>query len=163
MITLRSAAKDDAPIIGPMGADLMRRHHAADPRRFILVEHPEAGYGRFLSSMVGASDSLVLVAEAANEIVGYVYADIESISWKDLRGPCGYIHDVYVRERSRGQGAGRLLMEAAIDWVRSKGMSQVVLYSKTGNAAAQRLFASLGFRDTMVEMTLDRRDAGDAR
>jgi predicted GNAT family acetyltransferase len=35
-------------------------------------------------------------------------------------------------------------------------MSQVVLWSKTRNHAAQRLFARLGFRDTMIEMTLDR-------
>jgi predicted GNAT family acetyltransferase len=32
----------------------------------------------------------------------------------------------------------------------------VVLWSKTRNDAAQRLFASLGFRPTMIEMTLDR-------
>jgi predicted GNAT family acetyltransferase len=34
-------------------------------------------------------------------------------------------------------------------------MSQTVLFSKSGNASAQRLFAKLGFRETMVEMTLD--------
>jgi hypothetical protein len=31
----------------------------------------------------------------------------------------------------------------------------IVLWSKSGNESAQRLFAQLGFRDTMVEMTLD--------
>ena len=46
-------------------------------------------------------------------------------------------------------------MRAAIAWIRSKGMTQVVLWSKPGNDGARRLFAGLGFRETMIEMTLD--------
>ena len=155
MINLRPAAKPDEAVLGRLGAALMRQHHASDPRRFILTERPEAGYGRFLVSQLANPDSLVLVAEVSDEIVGYVFADIEPTSWRDLRGPCGFIHDVYVREGMRRQGTGAELVQAAIAWVRSRGMSQVVLWSKSGNEAAQRLFARLGFRDTMVEMTLD--------
>jgi GNAT superfamily N-acetyltransferase len=146
----------DEAALGPLGAALMRQHHASDPRRFILTERPEAGYGRFLVSRIADPDSLVLVAEVADEVVGYLLADIESTSWRDLRGPCGFVHDVYVIERVRRQGTGGALLNAAIEWVRSKGMSQVVLWSKSGNERAQRLFARLGFRETMIEMTLDR-------
>jgi GNAT superfamily N-acetyltransferase len=156
LINIRPAAKSDEAALGPLGAALMRQHHASDPRRFILTDRPEAGYGRFLVSQLANPDSLVLVAERSDEIVGYVFADIEPTSWRDLRGPCGFIHDVYVHERERRQGTGRELARAAIAWVRSRGMSQVVLWSKSGNESAQRLFAKLGFRDTMVEMTLDR-------
>lgn len=136
----------------------MRQHHASDPRRFILVDRPEAGYGRFLVSQLSNPDMAVLVAEVSGEVVGYVLAAVEGTSWKDLRGPCGFIHDVYVDERVRRQGAGRELMRAAIAWARSKGRSQIVLWSKTKNESAQRLFASLDFRHTMIEMTLDHED-----
>jgi len=155
-IEIRPAAKADEPALGPMGAALMRQHHAADPRRFILTERPEAGYGRFLAARTDDPDSLVLVAVDAGEVVGYVLADIEPTSWRDLRGPCGFIHDVFVLEHARRRGAGLELVRAAIAWVQSKGMSQTVLWSKSGNEGAQRLFARLGFRDTMIEMTLDR-------
>jgi ribosomal protein S18 acetylase RimI-like enzyme len=154
-VQIRPAVTSDEAALGPLGAALMRQHHAADPRRFILTDRPEAGYGRFLASRAEDPDSLVLVAEVAGAVVGYVLADIESTSWRDLRGPCGFIHDIYVHERARRQGAGRELMRAALAWIRSKGMSQVVLWSKSGNERAQGLFAKLGFRDTMVEMTLD--------
>jgi GNAT superfamily N-acetyltransferase len=159
-IKIRPATQADEAALGPMGAALMRQHHAADPRRFILVDRPEAGYGRFLTSRLADPESLVMVAEHAGEVVGYVFADIEPTSWKDLRGPCGFIHDVYVQGPARRQGAGRELVRAAIEWVRSKGMSQVVLWSKSGNDSAQRLFAALGFRDTMVEMTWDQEASG---
>jgi ribosomal protein S18 acetylase RimI-like enzyme len=135
----------------------MRRHHEADPRRFLMTEHPEAGYGRFLVSQIEDHDCLVLVAET-DQVVGYVFASIEGTSWRDLRGPCGFVHDVYVEPSGRNQGVGAMLLRAAVEWIHSRGRSQVVLWTKTGNEAAQRLFTRVGFRKTMTEMTLD----GDA-
>ena len=65
------------------------------------------------------------------------------------------MQDIYVDEAARHEGAGRKLMSAAIAWIRSKGRSQVVLLTKDRNEHAQHLFTSLGFRPTMIEMTLD--------
>lgn len=155
LTVVRPATPSDQDALGRLGAALMRQHHAADARRFIAVEHPEAGYGRFLVSRLADHENVVLVAEDAGGIVGYVYADVEGTSWKDLRGPCGFVHDLYVDETARRRGAGRALMRAAIDWIRSQGRTQVVLLTKTRNEHAQRLFAALGFRPTMLEMTLD--------
>jgi len=159
MVTIRPARPSDRDALGRYGAALMRQHHAADPRRFLLTENPESGYGRFLVSQVDDADVCVRVAEEAGVVVGYVFASIEPLSWRDLRGPCGFVHDVYVDGGARRRGAGRALLEAAIEWIRSRGQTQVVLWSKSGNATAQRLFAANGFRPTMVEMTLDL-DAG---
>jgi len=155
MITIRPAVKTDEAALGRYGAALMRQHHAADPRRFILVDRPEAGYGRFLVSQLANPEYRVLVADQSGEVVGYVFAGIEPTSWRELRGPCGFVHDVYVDESARRRGAGGELMRAAIAWIHSRGMSQIVLLSKSGNDGAQRLFAALGFRRTMIEMTLD--------
>lgn len=156
MTTIRPATASDREALGRLGAALMRQHHASDPRRFILTARPEAGYGRFLVSQLPDPGSLVLVAERSGAVVGYVYAGIEGIRWMELRGPCGYVHDVYVDAHARHQGVGQALVRAAIEWIHAKGMSQVVLWSKSGNDAAQGLFAGFGFRATMIEMTLDR-------
>ena len=155
MISIRRATTADQQALGRYGGALMRQHHDADPRRFIQVEHPEAGYGRFLVSQLSNPESVVLVAERSGEVVGYVWADVEGISWKDLRGPCGFVHDIYVDEAARRLGAGRQLLHAAVDWIRSKGRSQVVLWTKTQNEHAKNLFTRLGFRATMTEMTFD--------
>jgi ribosomal protein S18 acetylase RimI-like enzyme len=139
----------------------MRQHHAADPRRFIQVESPEDGYGRFLISQLSNPNSLVVVAENSGTVVGYVFADVEPTNWMELRGPCGVVQDIYVDESARRLGAGRELMIAAIAWIRSKGRSQVVLMTKSRNEHAQHLFTRLGFRPTMIEMTLDQDTPGD--
>lgn len=161
MITLRPATTTDQEPLGRYGAALMRQHHAADPRRFIQVEHPEAGYGRFLVSQVSNPDSLVMVAENDGQVVGYIFAGLEPTDWMELRGPCGVVQDIYVDEAARHLGAGRALLKAAIEWIRSRGRTQVVLLTKTQNQHAQHLFAALGFRPTMIEMTLDQDPGGD--
>jgi len=155
MITVRPATKSDQELLGRFGGALMRQHHAADPRRFIQVEHPEAGYGRFLVAQGTNPNSLVMVAEHSGAVIGYVFASVESTNWMELRGPCGIVHDVYVDASARRLGAARELMSAAIVWIRSKGRSQVVLLTKSRNEHAQALFTALGFRPTMMEMTLD--------
>lgn len=163
MISIRPARASDQDALGRYGGALMRQHHAADERRFIQVEHPEAGYGRYLVSVLSDPETLVLVAEDEGAVVGYLYGDVEGTSWKDLRGPCGYVHDIYVAEPNRHHGAGQALMRAAIEWFRSKGRTQIVLYTKTRNEHAQHLFSGQGFRPTMIEMTLDTDASGEER
>jgi GNAT superfamily N-acetyltransferase len=51
--------------------------------------------------------------------------------------------------------AGRLLLEVALKFFRPSGAWRVVLSTAERNEAAQRLFASTGFRRTMIEMTLE--------
>jgi hypothetical protein len=43
----------------------------------------------------------------------------------------------------------------AIAWFTARGVRRVMLWSAQANADAQRLFRAVGFRPTMIEMTLD--------
>jgi len=156
-ITIRPANTADEPSLGRYGGALMRQHHAFDSRRFILSEHPEAGYGGFLVSQLENPEVVVLVAERDREVIGYAYAGLEPTSWKELRAACGFVHDVYVDPPAQGSGAGEQLVSAAIAWLEARGAPRVVLWTAVANAGAQRLFEKLGFRPTMVEMT---REAG---
>jgi ribosomal protein S18 acetylase RimI-like enzyme len=132
----------------------MRAHHAYDPERFMAPgTHPEHGYARFLGSQLDHADVAIFVAEAEGTVVGYVYAGIEPVSWKELRGACGYVHDLVVDEAHRSAGVGSALMEIALSWMRDRGLSQAVLWTAQPNEPAQHLFERLGFRRTMIEMT----------
>jgi len=161
-ITIRPATPGDGPALGRYGGALMRQHHEFDPLRFVRSENPEAGYGRFLVSQLGDPESVVLVAERAGVVIGYAYAGLEPMSWKDLRAACGYLHDVFVDSEARGAGAGEKLVRAAVARLESQGAPRVVLMSASRNEGAQRLFARLGFRNTMVEMTREA-DESDSR
>ena len=159
-VTIRPATAADEPALGRFGGALMRLHHHFDPQRFILTHRPEAGYGRFLVTELEDPESVVLVAEQEGEVVGYVFAGLEPMSWKELRAACGFVHDVYVDERARGAGAGAMLVRAAVEWLAAHGAPRVVLWSAASNDPARHLFERLGFRHTMVEMTLEIGAAG---
>ena len=46
-------------------------------------------------------------------------------------------------------------MAEAIAWLRSRGMPRAMLWTAEKNPGAQQLFTRLGFRRTMVEMTME--------
>jgi GNAT superfamily N-acetyltransferase len=160
---IRPATRSDLHTLGRLGATLMRAHYAFDPNRFLAPgDDPEGGYGWFLGTQLETADAVVLVAERDATIIGYVYAGLEPLSWKELRGPAGFIHDIVVDEAARRTGIARQLIAAAIDWLRAHGAPRVILWTAAQNSTAQRLFAAAGFRPTMMEMTLELEARGPA-
>lgn len=153
-VLIRRAQARDLSELGELGAALMRTHYAFDPLRF-LEPGDDNGYARFLGSQIEEDGSVVFVAERQRRIVGYVYAAIEPLSWKDLRDECGFIHDLLVADVARRAGIGEALLEEAIEWLREQGLPRVVLGTAAQNETARRLFDRRGFRPTMVEMTLE--------
>jgi ribosomal protein S18 acetylase RimI-like enzyme len=157
-VVIRPAEQRDLHELGRLGAMLVRAHHAFDQARFMAPgPSVEEGYARFLGTQLAESEVIVYVAERAGQVVGYVYAGMEPLSWKELRDPAGFIHDVVVDEHARGQGLATRLVEVAADWLESHGAPRVMLWTAEANPAAQRLFQRLGFHRTMIEMTRERK------
>jgi ribosomal protein S18 acetylase RimI-like enzyme len=151
---LRRADGRDLPALGRLGGSLVRLHHGFDRQRFMAPqENIDEGYGWFLGTQLAEPDVVVFVAEVDAQVVGYVYAGLEPMSWKELREPAGFIHDVVVEEAARGRGIATELVETASRWLLEHGAPRVMLWTASQNPAAQRLFKRLGFRSTMMEMT----------
>ena len=112
-----------------------------------------AGYASFMSTQLEDPDIAVLVADDNGNVIGYAFAAVEGYDYMVLRGPAGVLHDLIVDPAHRGRGIGRLLIDATLAFFRSRGVPRVVLSTAEQNEAAQRLFASMGFRRTMIEMT----------
>jgi GNAT superfamily N-acetyltransferase len=157
-LVIRRAEARDLPALGRLGAALMRTHYAFDSRRFLSPgsgDEAERGYADFLGSQLDEPDAVIFVAERDGAVVGYAYAAVEPLSWKDLRDEAGFVHDLLVDDAARGAGIGRQLLDAAIAWLRDRGMPRVVLGTAAQNDGARRLFERRGFRQTMIEMTLE--------
>ena len=160
-VIIRPAAAADLPAVGLLGALLVRLHHDFDPARFIPASPGvEKGYARFLASQLVEPSVVLLVADRGGEAVGYSYASVEGTDYMALRGPAGMLHDIVVDPAHRGQGVGRLLLDATLTELRARGAPRVVLSTAERNEAAQRLFARAGFRRTMIEMTRELKGAG---
>ena len=157
--TIRRATLADMPSVGRLGALLVRLHHEFDAQRFIAATpRTEHGYASYLGSQLDNPDIVILVAVRDEAVLGYTYAGIEGFDYMSLRGPAGIVYDIVVDPEQRGQGIGRLLLDATLAALKERGAPRVVLSTAERNEPAQRLFARAGFRRTMIEMTRELSD-----
>jgi ribosomal protein S18 acetylase RimI-like enzyme len=152
--TIRPAAAMDLPVIGRLGALLVQTHHDFDPKRFLAaIPQTEHAYASFLGGKLDEPKVVILVAERGGVVIGYTFAGVEGFDYMALRGPAGVLYDIVVDPTQRGQGVGRMLVDATLAALGARGAPRVVLSTAERNEPAQRLFARAGFRRTMIEMT----------
>lgn len=153
-ISVRAATADDVPALGRLGSLLVAVHHELDPARFIApTPTTEHSYAAFLASQLERPEAILLVAEGGRAVLGYALARTEGSDFMVLRGPAALLHDLVVDPSHRRKGVARMLLDAVIAAARQRGAPRLVLSTAATNRAAQQLFASAGFRDTMIEMT----------
>ena len=160
-VSLRLAVPQDAAQLGRLAYQLVKLHHDFDPQRFIKIDDPSApGYGRFLSSRASDPKAIVLVAtvqeDGAEKIVGYTYASLEGKDWNDLRDAVGALNDILVDPNFRQRGIAKKLALETFARLEQMGAPRILLKTAAKNELAQRFFHSIGFRDTMIEMTRER-------
>jgi ribosomal protein S18 acetylase RimI-like enzyme len=154
VVEIRDAEAEDLPALARLGAKLAREHHAMDPARFFAPEEPvEDGYAWWLGKERASRRAVVLAAAMRGRIVGYAYGRIEPRDWNALRDRCGVAVDLWVEPRARRAGIGSALVEALVARLAERGAPRVILSVAAKNPRAARLFAALGFRETMRELT----------
>jgi len=62
------------------------------------------------------------------------------------------IHDIIVTKEARGNGTGRLLIEAVIEEAKQLGCAKVTLEVRNDNKIAQKLYKELGFGECAPPM-----------
>lgn len=155
-VEIRDATAADLPGCARLGAILSRLHHRLDPARFFTVPDLEAGYAWWLAKERRNPKAVVLAAVrrrgGEEAVVGYAYGRIEPRDWNSLRETCGLGIDVIVEPRRRGGGLGTRLVEALAAALAARGAPRLVIEVAARNPKAQRAFAGMGFRPTMLEM-----------
>ncbi|MEQ8266683.1 MAG: GNAT family acetyltransferase [Parvibaculum sp.] len=90
----------------------------------------------------GGPASDVLVAERDGRIVASVMVGHD--------GHRGAVYYVAADPAMRGQGLGRLIMEAAEAWLRARGVWKLNLMVRRGNEATTGFYAALGYGEDEV-------------
>src|SRR6266550_8739068 len=108
--------------IGRLGALLVRLHHELDPQRFIpATSGTENAYGSYLGTLLDDPRIVILVAEREGEVIGFTYAGLEGTDYMALRGPAGALYDIVVDPAHRGEGIGRILLDATLEKLKARG------------------------------------------
>src|SRR5688500_3757276 len=139
-LSVRRARIPDLRRVSEFAGELVRLHHAADAQRFFLPERVEEGYASWLRRELRNKNAVVLVAERAEEHMGYAYGTLEARDWNALLDEHGSIHDVFVTSAGRRGGVGQKLVEAMVRELEALGAASIVLSTMVKNEAAQALF-----------------------
>ena len=86
----------------------------------------------------------VLVAERAGEVVGYASAGPTRDADCDASA-IGELYALYVVEEAWGRGAGRLLHDAALDFLHVRAFSAATLWVLETNRRARRFYERVGW------------------
>jgi putative acetyltransferase len=139
MIRVRRAEPSDATGLVRLASSVAR-----EEGRWILATEGWRSIGderRYLKAVHRHPDAAVFVADDEGEVVGRL-----SLS-RDPHPASRHVADVglMVAESHRGQGIGRLLLEAAVEWSLKSGIGKLELHVFPWNEPALRLYESFGF------------------
>ncbi len=144
LIVVRDAEPADAPSLLRVWSDLLRRTTPDRSPRPPLTE-----VRANLARIAAEPEQRLVVALLDDEVVGAAYLSRMPLSpvHSDDAVQISYLH---VSEHARRHGAGKALVEAAVEWAEEKGAATVMAAATATDRDANRYLARLGFGSIAV-------------
>jgi ribosomal protein S18 acetylase RimI-like enzyme len=138
-----------------MWEELEKYHVDLGGPEFRLAPGWKLGWTRFARQHIGRKDRLCLAAETDGVPVGFLLGAILQRPKVFEHRSYGHIYDVFVDASHRNQGVGEALVNAAMEWFRTRRVDRVELYTHARNELGLRFWKKMGFETTAH--ILDRR------
>ena len=148
-VTLRPAVEDDLDRVGHLVAHAYLADGLIHEQHPYLAELRDAAHRADQATVLVAVDEGAVVGTVTLAVAGSPYAEIAEPGEAEIRM-------LAVDPSARGRGLGEALVRAAAQHGLSHGLEAVILTTMPAMAAAQRMYARLGFervpeRDWSVE------------
>lgn len=137
------ATREDLPAMAGLLAELFTLESDFRPER----RRQLAGLGLILDNPALGQ---LFVVRVNGELAGMANALI-TISTAE-GGRVVLLEDVIVRDRHRGQGIGRRLVDHVLGWAEKAGMSRVTLLTDRDNDQAIAFYGKLGFQSSAMRV-----------
>jgi len=92
---------------------------------------------RDIEQALSTETSTILVAEIENKLIGTIMAGYD--------GHRGWIYYLAIEPEYQGNGYGKQLVQAAEEWLKSRGAPKIHLLTRKGNEAVQKFYAKIGY------------------
>jgi ribosomal protein S18 acetylase RimI-like enzyme len=147
-LVVRRARESDRAALDALWRSVDELHAELLPGYFRRARSP-ARPDSIVEEALDSRDQTLLVAEIEGEVVGLVHVEIYDTPPLPVMVPRrrAHIEDIVVHKSQQRSGVGKRLMEEAAHWAREQGATQVVLTVWRGNAAAQKFYESLGYKE----------------
>jgi GNAT superfamily N-acetyltransferase len=130
---IRVAGPDDLADIGRLLHDFNEEYEDVTPGPAVIAQR--------LAPLLESGDSAVLLVGDGPD--GLALLRFRPSIW--VAGLECYLAELYVVPRLRGQGRGRALMNAVLEFARERGAGYIELNTGEDDTAARALYESLGF------------------
>lgn len=151
---IREAGRTDGRAVAALWREMMTFHAALDPR-FQFTTNADREFEDHFRNTLRSRDARILVAEANDEVVGYILAELHARRPLYPAGQYGFISDLSVRADWRRQGVGRALVAGLVKWFRSRGVSTIELFAADRSPDSQAFWQSMGFTDFLHLMRME--------
>ncbi|GAC1529627.1 MAG: GNAT family N-acetyltransferase [Ramlibacter sp.] len=91
---------------------------------------------------------MCVLAESGGRVVGFAHCVLHENTWETQ--PVCYLEDLYVDPASRGQGAGKALLEWLRNAMRAEGWARLYWVTHKDNATARALYDQMAQADDFV-------------
>jgi ribosomal protein S18 acetylase RimI-like enzyme len=150
-VALREAKKTDMPIVERLTAETGWKSISEAQRTLLNKEEWSKHMVKVFEKLSKRENSEIWIAENGQHgFVGYLFVGESGDMMTRLS--FGFIYDIYVEEKFRGMGIGRLLLEKAEEYCRRKGYSRIALMVSATNDSATRLYTKAGFKPEQMYM-----------
>ncbi|HXV35540.1 MAG TPA: GNAT family N-acetyltransferase [Myxococcota bacterium] len=145
---IRRAQPRDLDRIAALWIALSEQHAARDPL-FELRRGADVEVRRLLAAQLRDPDAALFVCERDGALCGFCSVRIDRAPPIQLERERAEITDLHVSAGERRRGAGRALVERALEWIAQRGVARCEVRVAVRNTEGQRFWRALGFDDLM--------------
>ena len=80
-------------------------------------------------------------------VIGFLEPSLRSYAEGTSDSPVPYVEGWFVRSDARGKGAGKALMEKAMEWARSRGFADLASDTDLSNEGSMYAHRAIGFKE----------------
>ena len=149
-LKVRKAITSDIKIIEQFQDNLVNFERILDKR----IKNGKVSYYN-IKNLVKSRNAHFVVCESGKKIIGCGFGEIrKEPEWSTDR-EFGYVGLMFVDEKFRSAGAGKIIISEIILWLQSKNIKEIRLkvYDKNENAVA--FYKKSGFKNFVIEMRLE--------
>lgn len=147
---IRLATKEDLPILDKFMDGLVDAERPMD----VTIKDGKVVYYD-LENFINSDEAVLYVVELNDELVASGYAKIKQDRVYLKHDQHAYLGFMFVPEKHRGNGYNKLIVDALLEWSKSKNITEIRLDVYNSNPSAIRAYEKAGFKKHLINMRMD--------
>jgi len=148
---LRVALPEDVLAISKLWQKFMK-HSAQFDESFTVKDKIVGRFAREMQNRIKDPNYRLAVVELNGDLVGYCLSYISQKPYFFKLGKFGLIGDLFIEEKFRRNGYGRMLVDDAIAFFARKRVEQVELLVASGNENTIKFWEQMGYKTLLQWM-----------